>query len=110
MENMDKGFTVPKMGADKSAKNTPNATNFICTNCLPKPKSLEFRRKKAALGDRSPLSLLRTVAKKKIQEIINKIIFTKKLFISGFCFLELVNTYYFTKKRMPNAKFSRDFN
>ena len=25
MENMDKGLTVPKMGADKSAENTPNA-------------------------------------------------------------------------------------
>ena len=24
MENMDKGLTVPKMGADKLAENTPN--------------------------------------------------------------------------------------
>ena len=25
MENMDKGLTVPKMGADSLAENTPNA-------------------------------------------------------------------------------------
>ena len=43
MENMDKGLTVPKMGADKSAENTPNAPKFICPNCLLKPKSLGFR-------------------------------------------------------------------
>ena len=30
MENMDKGLTVPKMGADKLAENTPNASKFIC--------------------------------------------------------------------------------
>jgi hypothetical protein len=34
MENMDKGLTVPKMGADKSTENTPNAPKFICPNCL----------------------------------------------------------------------------
>ena len=38
------------MGADKSAKNTPK---FIGQNCLPKPKSLGFRWKKASLGVRS---------------------------------------------------------
>jgi hypothetical protein len=27
------------MGADKLAENTPNAPEFICSNCLPKPKS-----------------------------------------------------------------------
>ena len=32
-----------KMGADKLAKNTPNAPKFTCPNCLPKPKSLGFR-------------------------------------------------------------------
>ena len=32
-----------KMGADKSAENTPNVLKFICPNCLPKPKSLGFR-------------------------------------------------------------------
>jgi hypothetical protein len=30
------------MGADKSAKNTPNAAKFICPNCLPKPQVLKF--------------------------------------------------------------------
>ena len=29
MENMDKGLTVFKMGADSSAENTPNAPEFI---------------------------------------------------------------------------------
>ena len=43
-----------KLGADKSAENTPNAPRFICLNCLPKPISLEFLWKKAALGVRSP--------------------------------------------------------
>jgi hypothetical protein len=42
MENMDKGLTAKKMGADKLAENTPNAPKFICPNCLPKPKSLVF--------------------------------------------------------------------
>ena len=32
MENMDKRFTVTKMGADKLAKNTQNAPKFICPN------------------------------------------------------------------------------
>ena len=49
MENMDKGVTVPKW-----AKNTPNTPKFICPNCLPKPKSLGFRWKKASLGVHSP--------------------------------------------------------
>ena len=44
MKNMDKGLTVhTKMGADKWAENTPNASKFICQNCLPKPNSLGFR-------------------------------------------------------------------
>ena len=43
-----------KMGADKLFKNTPNAPKFICPNCLPKPKSLGHRCKKASLGVRSP--------------------------------------------------------
>jgi hypothetical protein len=42
MENMDKGLTVPKMGVDKLAENTPNAPRFICPNCLSKPKNLGF--------------------------------------------------------------------
>ena len=38
------------MGADESAENTPK---FTIPNCLPKPKSLAFRWKKASLGVRS---------------------------------------------------------
>jgi hypothetical protein len=30
MENMDKGLHSIKIGADKLAKNTPNAAKFIC--------------------------------------------------------------------------------
>ena len=33
------------MGADKSGENTPNAPTFICPNCLPKPKSLEMKKR-----------------------------------------------------------------
>ena len=29
---MDKGLTEPKMGANSSAENTPNAPEFICPN------------------------------------------------------------------------------
>jgi hypothetical protein len=32
-----------KVGADKSAKNTPNAPKLICPNCLSKPKCLGFK-------------------------------------------------------------------
>ena len=38
------------MGADKLAKNTPNATKFIC----PSPKVWDFDEKKTSLGVRSP--------------------------------------------------------
>ena len=38
IENMDIGTHSTKMGADKSAKNTPNVPKFICPICLPKPK------------------------------------------------------------------------
>ena len=55
MENMDKGLCT-KMGTDSSAENTPNAPEFICPICLPKPKSLWFQWKKASLGVRSPWS------------------------------------------------------
>ena len=55
MENMDKGLDVLKcMGADSLAENTPNAPEFICPVCLPKPKSLGFQWTKASLGVRSP--------------------------------------------------------
>ena len=43
---MDKGFTVPKMGADSLAENTPNAPylsgQFVC----PSPKVLDFNEKR----------------------------------------------------------------
>ena len=45
-----------KIGAYKSAENTPNVQKFIGPNCLPKPKSLEFWWEKASLGVRSPWS------------------------------------------------------
>ena len=53
MENMDLTHST-KMGADKSGENTPYVPKFLCINCLPKPKSLGFRWKKASLGLRSP--------------------------------------------------------
>jgi hypothetical protein len=40
MENMDKGLTVPKWVL---VENTPNAQEFICPICLPKPKSSGFQ-------------------------------------------------------------------
>ena len=43
MVNMDKGLTSTKMGADSLAENTPNAPEFICPICLPKPKSSGFQ-------------------------------------------------------------------
>ena len=46
MENIDKGLTIPKMSADKSAKNTPNAPKLICSNYLPKPKNLVCHEKR----------------------------------------------------------------
>ena len=48
---MDKGLTVPKMGADESAENTlPKCPKIY----LSKPKSLGIRMKKASLGVCSP--------------------------------------------------------
>ena len=38
MENMD----CTKMDADSLDENTPNAPEFICPICLPKPKSSRF--------------------------------------------------------------------
>ena len=51
-ENMDKGFIEPKWVL--IFENTPNASEFICPICLPKPKSSVFQWKKASLGVRSP--------------------------------------------------------
>ena len=43
---MDKGLTVPKMGADSLAESTPNAPEFICPICLLNcPKVLDFNEK-----------------------------------------------------------------
>ena len=39
------------MGADSLAKNTPNAQEFICQICLPKPKSSEKRLHWASVVD-----------------------------------------------------------
>ena len=44
MVNIDKGLTVcTKMGADRSAENTPNDPEFICPIFLPKRKSSGFQ-------------------------------------------------------------------
>ena len=48
------GTQCTKMGADSAAENTPNAPEFICPICPPKPKSSGFKWKKASLGIRSP--------------------------------------------------------
>jgi hypothetical protein len=37
------GTQCTTMGADSSAKNTPNAQKLICPICLPNPKSSEFQ-------------------------------------------------------------------
>jgi hypothetical protein len=45
MENMDKGLTTTKMGADNLAKNTPKASNIFSPKYLPKPKSSRKKKK-----------------------------------------------------------------
>jgi hypothetical protein len=42
------------MGAESSAKNSPNAPEFILPICLPKPKISGFQFKKASFDVRSP--------------------------------------------------------
>ena len=37
------GHHFTKIGADSLAENTPNAPDFICPICLPKPKSSGFQ-------------------------------------------------------------------
>ena len=54
MKNMDKRLTVPKWVLIVWPKIPPNAPEFICPICLPKPKSSGFQWKKALLGVRSP--------------------------------------------------------
>ena len=46
MENMDKGLTVPKMGANSSAENTPNAPNLFAEFVCPSPKVWDFYDKR----------------------------------------------------------------
>jgi hypothetical protein len=41
MENMDKGFKVPKWVLINQIENTPNVPKYICPNCLPKPKDFD---------------------------------------------------------------------
>jgi hypothetical protein len=43
MENRDKMPTCPDISADISARNTPNAPEFIFPICMPKPKSSGFQ-------------------------------------------------------------------
>ena len=56
MENMNKGLTDTKVGANSLAENTPKALESIWTICLPKPNSSGFWLKKASFGVRSPCS------------------------------------------------------
>ena len=56
MKNMDNRLTVLKWVLIVCRKNTPNAPEFICPNCLPKTKSSGFQWKKTSLGVRSPWS------------------------------------------------------
>ena len=60
---MDKGLTLPKMGTDSLAENILHAPEFICPIYLSKPKCLDFNKKEASLGVRSPwvLEILRTI-------------------------------------------------
>ena len=44
MENMDKELTVPKWVLIVQPKLPPNAPEFVCPICLPKPKSLRFSK------------------------------------------------------------------
>ena len=51
---MDKELAVPRCSL---AENTPNVPKTVGSICLPKPKSLEFRWKKASSGVRSPWTM-----------------------------------------------------
>ena len=54
MDKHGQGTHCIKIGADSLAENTPNAPEFICPICLPKPKSSEFQWKTASFGVHSP--------------------------------------------------------
>ena len=41
---MAKEPTVPKMGADSPAENTPNASNNYSPKCLPIPENSRFKK------------------------------------------------------------------
>ena len=91
------------MGADKSAENTPNAPKFICLNCLPKPKSLEFRWKKASLDVRSPclcpLNQSDPISSVKIEELSRLKIRLKSILCDSwrfFVFLKVLARVFFT--------------
>ena len=47
---MDKGLTIPKMGADSLAENTQNAPKSFGPICLPKLKCLGFSKKSSLSG------------------------------------------------------------
>ena len=74
------------MGADKSKENTPNASKFICSNCLPKPNRLGYLWKKASLGVHGPcfhpyywfMFLFKNRIKKQTPEQITLHLFTHK--------------------------------
>ena len=52
---MDKGLILPKWVLIVQPKNIPNALEFICPICLPKPKFLDFNEKKTSLDVGSPV-------------------------------------------------------
>ena len=66
---MGQGTHSTEKGADKSAKNIPNAPRFICLNCLLKPKNWNFDDKKASLGVRSPCIKRQSKGGKRKREI-----------------------------------------
>ena len=63
MKNMDKvqGTHCTKMGADSSAKNSPNAPEFICPILSAQAQNSGFQWKKASLGILSPCSWTRVI-------------------------------------------------
>ena len=65
MEPMDKGLAVPKMGADKSTENTPNAPEIY----LPKLSVQAQKFGKASLGICSPCS--HSAHQSEAQEVAN---------------------------------------
>ena len=56
------------MGADSLAENTPNAPEFICPTCLPKPKVLDINEKGLHWA-----SVVRDYGCLKLQELLKNI-------------------------------------